>query len=263
MPEDLKTGTTDGATGTTAPAADGSATASAGGSAGTDAEELRKKLQDAEEKARDLERKNAQLLSERGRSEELRREAAALRAGQGGGERATDRSAPADPFAQRIAEQQQIAAAFPPGTVEHANAQAAITSLQASAISMNRMGNFIATQKELLRLPDTKRLAVMEKLESGEYGSVQAALQAVEGVSSSEEVNRLRAELDELKKTVRNGGAAPREDVSTSTRQVDASTHRRNMSGGEYYRILEAGGAPARKLIADYDAGLVDVDFSR
>lgn len=263
MAEDLKTGTTDATTGTTAQAADGSAGAPAVGSAGAETtEELRRRLIEEQTKREEAERKNAQLLAEKTNTERARREAEAMRAGAGTVS-TPPTGAPPDPFAERIAAQQRLAMYYPEDTFEGQQARSTLLSLQANQAIWydNQMSK--QQQRELLRLPDAKRAAVMDKLETGQYASVKAALEAVEGKDKDNEVQSLRAKLDELEKRLANGAAAPTVDVSTASRGIDAPTHRKLMGLSEYNRILEAGGPKAKSLLAEFDSGNVELDFNR
>lgn len=261
--DDLKTGTVDGTTGTTALAADGSVTEPTGGSAGEESiEELRARLVREQNARAELERQKAQLLSEKSETERLRREAEARIAS--GAPSTPPTGATADPFAAHIATAQALANAYPENTYEGAQARATLASLQAQQFNFQQQQRNQAVTVELLTIPDAKRAAVIEKLKTGAYNTVQSALEAVEGKSQSDEVAALRNKVAEMERRLANGGAAPREDVSVSTRSAGAAaTGKRVVPLSEWTRVQAAGGPEAVKMEQDYYNGALELDHGR
>lgn len=261
MADDQATGTTDAATGTTPNGADGSASGAAGGSAGESIEELRRRLLEEQNARAEAERKNAQLLSEKTRTEQMRREAEA----RGNGWTApTPPTGPADPFAQQIAIQEALAASYPENTLEGLQARAMLLNLKTTRDNHLRALRNEQITAQLLSIPDSKRMAVVERIKTGQFSDVQSALAAVENESKSEEVSALQKKVDELERRLRNGGGSPVADVSTSTRDAGTQTSgKRRLGMSEWTRIQSAGGSEAKKLDDEYYAGKIELDPSR
>ena len=264
MADDLKTGTTDGTTGTTAAAADGSVNASAGGSAGGESiEELRRRLTEEQTARSEAERKNAQLLSEKNNVEAERARLERERQGA-----ATVSTPPAgsqqDPFAQQIAIAQQLANYYAENTYEGAQARATLLTLQTQRQLLINQQRSEAVSADLMMIPDTKRPAVITKLRSGQYNSVQAALEAVEGKDDNEAVRDLRTRLEAAEKKLAERDRSPVADVSVSTRGGGSdTTGKRKVPLSEWTRVQAAGGAAAKALENDYYAGKVELDHAK
>jgi len=249
--DDLTTGTTGDATGTTASAADGSATPPADGSGGGESiEELRKRLQDEQ-------RKNAQLLSERTNVEREREE---LRRQREYGA-SPPPTAPVDPYMAQMQMLNATVARYGPDSYEGQVAIAQAHALEASRRAEYATNFLVQVERDLLKIPAEHRDDVKARILNGEYNSVGQAYEVVKGSRSSSTIEALQRELDDLRKQV-NGGRPKTADVSTSIRtQVDAATHKRNMSLTEYQRVMDAGGPQASRLMKQVDDGEVVIDY--
>jgi len=250
--DDLTTGTTGDATGTTASAADGSATPPADGSGGGESiEELRKRLQDEQ-------RKNAQLLSERTNVEREREELRRQRETYGASPPPT---APVDPYMAQMQMLNATVARYGPDSYEGQVAIAQAHALEASRRAEYATNFLVQVERDLLKIPAEHRDDVKARILNGEYNSVGQAYEVVKGSRSSSTIEALQRELDDLRKQV-NGGRPKTADVSTSIRtQVDAATHKRNMSLTEYQRVMDAGGPQASRLMKQVDDGEVVIDY--
>ena len=260
MTDDLKTGTTDGTTGTDAQASGGSVNDSAGGSAGGESiEELRRRLIESEQATREAERKNAQLLSEKSSVEQARREAEA-RLASAGTVSTPPTGSQSDPYAQQIATTMALANYYPENTYEGQQARATLVSLQGSQALWRDQQRNQALNVELMMIEDKKRPQVIQKLKSGQYNTVQAALEAVEGKDDSEAVRALRKEIEDLKRTLASD-KSPVADVSVSTRGGGSdTTGKRKVGMSEWTRVQSAGGPAAVALEKDYYSGKIELD---
>ena len=265
------TGTTGGATGTAAAAADGSAARAADGSAATlSAEELARKLKEAEDRAAELERQKQQLLSEKTAVE--RERAAAREAMQRAGSTPPTPAADATPYDSDLRALQQAGqglmvqlSAAPDDPL--LLAQAATTATQIRLMGERRDAwlqeqRFSAMRKELLEVQDTAlRTKIAERLESGEFTSVKAAREAVEGTSANAELAEVRKKMAELEaelKRMREIG--PVADVAASVLSSGGSSQGvREITIEEWRRLQSGDAATAAKADSDYEEGRIRI----
>jgi len=247
---ELPTGTTDDATGTTAPAADGSAS-KADGSGVDDVEALRKQLND-------LQRKNEQLLSEKSNVERERQELERQRQSIG---QATPPTQTVDPYVHQMQLLTSVVLRYGEDSYEGMMARAQMVALQKAAQAASTQDFMVQIERDLLAIPVEHRDDVKRRIYNGEFASVGQAYEAVKGSRSGQTIEALQRELEDLKRRM-NGGAPRVADVSTSIRtQVDAATHKKNMSLADYQRIMDAGGPQAERLLRQVDDGNVSIDY--
>lgn len=246
----LPTGTTEEATGTTAQAADGSAPSADGSGGGETIEQLRARLQETE-------RQKAQLLAEKSNVE---REREALR--QQRDSRAFTPPTAQDPYVSQMQMLQATIARYGSDSYEGQVAIAQAHALESARQAQYATHFMVQVEKDLLRVPQEHRDEVKLRMLNGEFDSVAQAFEMVKGARSSQTVEALQRELAELKAQVSGRPAPKTADVSTSIRtQVDAATHKRNISLTEYQRVMDAGGPQASRLMQQVDNGEVSIDY--
>lgn len=262
------TGTTGGATGTAAAAAGGSATSPADGSAAVlSAEDLKARLEAAEAALAEERRVKAQLLAEKSNVEQARRELEAQRASA---QVPPTAGASADPFATELAalvdaglRLQSELARDPDNALLRANA-----SLTANAIKQTQREQarwqyeqwVAGARAELAKVPDAIRAQVEQRLASGEYSTVQAAREAVEGKQSATEVEELRKRLAAMEaelKTRRDIGVTT--DVATGIAGASsAGAGGREITADEWAKLV-SDPAKSDQAMRDYEEGRLRV----
>lgn len=261
--QDKESGTPQEPTGTTAEAVGGSGTPEAGGSSGPSAEELAKQLAEAQDALQREKNARAQLLAERSNVEAMRREMEARQAGS-----TPPTPAAADPLAQQLAMLQQTAIEVmsavqlsPNDPALRAQAVTLASQINMTQMAMQQRDEQSRWQRlngEVMALPEGIRSAVAQKLSSGEFTSVQAAREAVEGSAAAEQLTELKARMDALEtenKKLKDRG--PVAEVSTSLGGRGAVRGPRTVLLSDYQRIMNAGGAEAKRLLNELDSGIV------
>ena len=266
-------GTTGGATGTAGdPPADGSAARAADGSAAAlSAEELQRKLEEATQRLAETERKNQQLLSEKTNVERERAEA--REALQRAGSTPPTPGAAADPFAEEMVALQSVGLELNAQLQANPNdvqLRAAAVSVATQLRSLTRQREswiegqrFNEMNRELAKVPRTIREEVAERIMSGEFQSVKAAQEAVEGKKSSTEAEELRKQLAAKEAEIaRLRGIGPVVDVSTSLGGGTAApSGGREITLDEWTRLQQGDEAAARKADADLMEGRIRIRY--